>query len=115
MRTELEVRLAYERGLLTGESQSHIQRWGLVYMLTAKRRDSAKSREGLLKGLTLALAPQRFEEMYLRDQGEPGLIGDDQNIGVEDLDAVEQFLRELDSKKSMTAEEDVSERWGEWV
>lgn len=109
------MRLAYERGCLTGPEHNQFQRWALIYTLNTRNRESAKNRAQALKEVTFALAPKRFGELYLSQSVDPGLMGEDQNIGLDDLDAVERFLREEDSIHEMTGAEDTVQRWSDWL
>lgn len=107
------MRLAYERGFLTKPNLSFFQWWALLYTVNQQKAERAESTDAMVRGMTLALAPQRFQEMYLPPR-DPTLGDGEENITAGELKNVEQYLRELDRKRSMTASQAPEPRWTEW-
>jgi len=98
--SELEVRLAYEQGLLRGPSITPYQRWALEYMMSFKRWFLTDVQRSALKDLLFMLDPQRWKELFLP---RPEVEDDGVPITEDDLDDIGKLLDELDRGGTVVA------------
>jgi hypothetical protein len=91
----VEVRLAYERGLLSGKSLNYFQHWGLLYHMYLSRRREMEDRDSMLELQTLNLNPDMWVKLYRdRVMGALGVpTGEDEvELTEDDMDDLDAFM-----------------------
>lgn len=86
----MEVRLAYEQGLLQGRSLNPFQKWALRYHMSVKKWARAEAEEALLKSLAFVFDPKRFSELFIDPEPESMPIGPDE------FESIEKYLQMQD-------------------
>lgn len=93
----MEVRLAYERGLLTQRSLSYFQHWALLYHMYLERRIKLEDTDSILERQTLNLNPDMWVRLYRNNViGQLGVADETAEPEIEltenDLDALDAFM-----------------------
>lgn len=91
----MEVRLAYERGLLSGRSLNYFQHWGLLYHMYLSRRIEMEDRDSMLEIQTLNLNPEMWVKLYRdRVMGALGMPEGEEELELteDDLDGLDAFM-----------------------
>jgi hypothetical protein len=95
----LEVRLAYEKGLLTQRNVSYFQNWALLYWMYMQRRTAIEDTQAELIQQTFNLFPERWSELYRAEiMAKLGLSDGMMPEGeaVDDLNEIDAFLSRLE-------------------
>lgn len=110
------MRLAYERGLLSGRSLNYFQHWGLLYHMYLSRRREMEDRDAMLEIQTLNLNPDMWVKLYRdRVMAQLGVPGGEEEVEVteDDMDDLDAFMAQqerdftsvLDGKRTMSGGE----------
>ena len=72
-------------------------------MLWLKKNDMREVQESYVQDLTYTLRPERFKQLYLPDiQAESGDLGDGREIGSEEIEEAEKWLRSMGDTRTVT-------------
>lgn len=97
---ELQIRLAYERGLLTQKKITRIQGWALAWYLTAKDMREDEDRNEHLKGMLSIMNPRLYNEIYNTPTADDvGLEGDP--YGEDEFTDIDSFLSRIDGQRKV--------------
>jgi hypothetical protein len=94
----LEVRLAYEQGVLRTSNPNPFQRWALSYWLYMDRRQQMDDRQAVQEKMTFDLFPERWKKLYLADLGIES-VGGEEYEGVKEFypSEVDAFIAKIES------------------
>lgn len=132
----MEIRLAYERGLLTQKSLNYFQHWALLYYVYLERRIKMEDTDSLLERQALNLNPEMWVKLYRnRVMNQLGVSDDDGDpVTEDDLDELDAFMSQQEADfqaqlhgthtmnagtaggdfKSILSQAN-SAQWGEWL
>jgi hypothetical protein len=132
----VEIRLAYERGLLTQKSLSYFQHWALLYYVYLERRIKQEDTDAMLERQTLNLNPEMWVKFYRNRVMNQLGVPDEEGVPVteDDLDDLDAFMsqQEADFQAQLTGTHTMSGgsaggdfksilaqgqplAWGEWL
>ena len=101
----MEIRLAYEQGLLTQSSLNAFQLFALRYHMNMSRRLARQQMEEQLQRQTWYLAPERYNDLFFEGAFEPEPLtigGRPVEEVVDDVDEVDAYFENLERKRKMT-------------
>lgn len=131
----MEIRLAYERGLLTQGPLNFFQRWALLYYVYLERRIKMEDTEAILDRQTLNLNPEMWVKLYRNRVMNQLGVGDPNELPVteDDLNELDAFMAqqeadfqaELNGKHTMSGAQSPDDfgsffgqaeplQWGAW-
>ena len=131
----MEIRLAYERGLLTQGPLNFFHRWALLYHLYLERRIKMEDTDSILERQTLNLNYDMWVKLYRNRVMNQLGVGDPNEMPVteDDLDELdafmaqqeEEFQAQLNGKRTMSGAQSPNDfrsilgqteplSWGPW-
>lgn len=96
----MEIRLAYERGLLTQKSLNFFQQWALLYHMYLQRRIEMEDIDAQMERQTLNLNPEQWVRLYrdrvMRQLG-VATEADEIPVTADDLDDLDAFMAQQEA------------------
>lgn len=99
----MEIRLAYNQGLLSQRSLNPFQKFAATYHAYMERRVHLQDTEDVLQRQTWYLAPARYADLFLDPfVPEPLTMAGEPIEEVDDIDMLDAYFNDLENRKSMT-------------
>lgn len=95
----MEIRTAYEQGLLSQRSLNHFQYWALQYHMALVRKLDWDTRNEMIKQAALVFEPKRYMEFYAKPVQDLAQELDEVPISPDEFDDIESWFRDIDKKR----------------
>lgn len=95
----MEIRTAYEQGLLSQRSLNHFQYWALQYHMALVRKLDWDTRNEMVKQAAWVFQPKRYMEVYAKPVQDLVQEMEEAPVDPSEFDDIESWLQHADKKR----------------